>query len=70
MRLCILLRLAILLHRIRNHHCMPDLQLRVSGCQLRLLFPDQWLDDNPLAAADLAKEAQWLQRVNHQLEVA
>lgn len=70
LRLCILLRLAILLHRIRNHHCMPDLQLRVSGCQLRLLFPDQWLDDNPLAAADLAKEAQWLQRVNHQLEVA
>ncbi len=71
LRLCLVLRLAILLHRVRStEHCMPDLQLRASGTRLGVRFPDQWLENNPLAAADLAKEAQWLERVNHQLEFA
>lgn len=69
LRLCIILRLAILLHRIRGCH-LPDLSLRASGNTLKICFPEQWLEQNPLTAADLAKEAQWLERVNHQLDIA
>ncbi len=71
LRLCLVLRLAILLHRVRNtRHCIPDLELRACDHSLSICFPENWLEDNPLAAADLAKEAQWLQRVNHQLVFA
>lgn len=71
LRLCVVLRLAILLHRVRNtRHCIPDLELRASGNKLSIRFPAGWVEDNPLAAADLAKESQWLARVNHHLEVA
>ena len=65
-----MLRLAILLHRIRNDQCLPGLRLQVRDNHIGIRFPDAWLDNNPLAAADLAKEAQWLERVNLQLEFA
>lgn len=68
LRLCLVLRLAILLHRVRNtKHCIPDLELRACDNSLNIRFPENWLEDNPLAAADLTKEAQWLKRVSHQL---
>lgn len=68
-RLCVLLRLAILLYRIRGEHCVPCLELRANEQALSIRFPDQWLESNPLAAADFAKETQWLQRIDFQLEV-
>lgn len=70
LRLCVVLRLAILLHRIRNDQCLPGLRVQVRDNHIGIRFPDAWLDNNPLAAADLAKEAQWLERVNLQLEFA
>ena len=70
LRLCVVLRLAILLHRIRNDQYLPALRLQVRNTHISICFPDAWLDNNPLAAADLAKEAQWLERVNLQLEFA
>ncbi len=70
LRLCTLLRLAILLLRVRDQESPPDLKLTVQERTIRLRFPADWLDENPLAEADLSKEAQWLKRVSYQLKFA
>lgn len=69
LRLCIILRVAILLHRIRGMQSVPDLQLSAQDSSLHIQFPPGWLDNNPLTAADFAKEAQWLARVEFQLHI-
>lgn len=60
--LCVLLRLAILLQPIKDSQTPPELQLSAQTNQLTLIFPNHWLVNNPLAAASLQQEAQWLQR--------
>jgi exopolyphosphatase/guanosine-5'-triphosphate,3'-diphosphate pyrophosphatase len=37
---------------------------------LELRFPDAWLDDNPLTAADLEQERQWLRARGFELRFA
>jgi exopolyphosphatase/guanosine-5'-triphosphate,3'-diphosphate pyrophosphatase len=60
-RLCVLLRLAVLLQRARTDEPLPDLELHVEDERtLRLTFPDGWLEDAPLTEADLAQEADYL----------
>ncbi|MGR8929815.1 MAG: exopolyphosphatase [Gammaproteobacteria bacterium] len=57
--MCIVFRLAILLHR--NRHTMrPDFEISISGKTIRLRFPDQWLEQAPLTQADLKQEVQYL----------
>jgi exopolyphosphatase/guanosine-5'-triphosphate,3'-diphosphate pyrophosphatase len=68
-RLCVLLRFAILFHHIRGCQEMPDVQLLASQDRLELRFPPGWLDANPLTQADFEQEAQWLKRVDIQLSV-
>ncbi|MDE2088959.1 MAG: exopolyphosphatase [Gammaproteobacteria bacterium] len=60
-RLCVLLRLAVLLHRIRRDAAQPPLTLTATGKGLRLRFPSGWLARHPLTRADLAQEAEYLQ---------
>jgi exopolyphosphatase/guanosine-5'-triphosphate,3'-diphosphate pyrophosphatase len=59
-RLCVLLRLAVVLHRSRVDFELPNMQLEADGDTLRLHFPDDWLDAHPLTAADLEVEADYL----------
>lgn len=59
-RLCILLRLAVVLHRSRVDYELPSMKLEADGDTLRLRFPDEWLDAHPLTAADLDVEADYL----------
>ncbi|MEX6500884.1 exopolyphosphatase [Pseudomonas zhanjiangensis] len=63
MRLCVLLRFAILFHHIRGGQEMPRVRLQASEQQLQLHFPDGWLEANPLTQADFAQEAEWLKRI-------
>ena len=70
MRLCVLLRFAILLHHIRGTQNMPEVQLRASDNSLAIRFPDGWLAANPLTQADFEAEAQWLKRIDIALSVA
>jgi exopolyphosphatase/guanosine-5'-triphosphate,3'-diphosphate pyrophosphatase len=68
-RLCVLLRFAILFHHIRGTQEMPQVALKANGDSLDVLFPEHWLDDNQLTQADFALEAEWLTRVGIVLNV-
>jgi exopolyphosphatase/guanosine-5'-triphosphate,3'-diphosphate pyrophosphatase len=71
-RLCILLRLAVLLHRGRSPDRDADpslrgagerLALHVDGDRLSLGFPDDWLSQHPLNRLELEQEAELLRVV-------
>ncbi|HPF57450.1 MAG TPA: exopolyphosphatase [Candidatus Competibacteraceae bacterium] len=66
-RLCVLLRLAVVLHRGRSRHALPMLSLQVNRQQLALRFPEGWLDANPLTQADLDAEARYLKKAGFRL---
>ncbi|HZJ92023.1 MAG TPA: exopolyphosphatase [Thiopseudomonas sp.] len=70
LRLCILLRFAILLHHIRGTQAVPDLQLTAKDNSLHICFPQDWLDNNPLTLADFNKEAGWLLRIGFTLDAS
>jgi exopolyphosphatase/guanosine-5'-triphosphate,3'-diphosphate pyrophosphatase len=67
--LTVLLRLAVLLHRARAARALPPIELRARGRSLEVAFPKGWLADNPLTAADLEQEAQYLQAAGFRLRV-
>lgn len=69
-RLCVLLRLAVLLHRGRSEQALPELQLSASGRTLHLRFPPDWLEQHPLTQADLTSEAGALWMAGYQLDYA
>lgn len=58
--LCVLLRLAVLLHRSRGDSELPLIDLTVNGDQIELQFPAGWLEHHPLTLADLEHEAEYL----------
>ncbi|MCU9946465.1 exopolyphosphatase [Pseudomonas sp. PDM13] len=69
-RLCVLLRFAILFHHIRTSHETPAVQLKVGPQSLAVQFPDDWLAANPLTQADFEQEAEWLKRIDFSLQVS
>lgn len=68
-RLCVLLRLAVVLHRGRSSEPLPALGLRVEQQRLMLTFPAGWLDAHPLTRADLELEATELHRAGFALSI-
>jgi len=69
-RLIVLLRLAVLLNRTRSPSDLPPMALQVGKDSLELRFPSGWLDVNPLTAADLEQERDWLRARGLELRVA
>ena len=69
LRLCVLLRLALLLHRTRDVELLPRIGLHAHPHGLRMTLPASWLDEHPLTQADLAAEAEALSVVDLRLEV-
>lgn len=67
LRLCIVLRFAILFHHIRGIQDMPEVEFAVEARRLEVIFPEGWLDANSLTRADIDTEAQWLTRVGYTL---
>lgn len=67
MRLAILLRLAVLLNRSRSREPHPGIQLEADDQELRLTFPEGWLEDNPLTVADLERETAYLEVADYRL---
>jgi exopolyphosphatase/guanosine-5'-triphosphate,3'-diphosphate pyrophosphatase len=70
LRLCVLLRFAILFHHIRGTSAMPAVTLEADGNSLSLQFPKGWLEANPLTQADFEQEAEWLKRIDFVLKVS
>ncbi|MBU3055009.1 exopolyphosphatase [Pseudomonas indica] len=68
-RLCVLLRFAILFHHIRGTQEMPQVQLKAGPQSLDIQFPEGWLAANPLTQADFEQEAEWLKRIDFTLSV-
>ena len=69
LRLCVLLRFAILFHHIRGNQQMPKVVLKAGDASLDVAFPEGWLEQNQLTQADFANEAEWLARVGFVLSV-
>jgi len=67
-RLCVLLRLAVLLHRGRTADQVPDIELNLSGKNIKLQFPDAWLSQHMLTQADLVREQGHLKKAGFTLE--
>lgn len=68
LRLCVLLRLAVLLHRGRTDEQVPDVAIQVDGAKVALVFPDGWLEQRSLTRADLQKEAGYLEDAGFSLD--
>jgi exopolyphosphatase/guanosine-5'-triphosphate,3'-diphosphate pyrophosphatase len=66
-RLCVLLRLAVLFHRGRTDEQVPDVVLKVGKSFIEVNFPYGWLDQHPLTQADLGKEYDYLKEANIKL---
>lgn len=69
MRLCVVLRFAILFHHIRDTQQAPQMQLQAGHNTLDVTFPEGWLESHPLTQADFAQEAEWLKRIDFTLSV-
>jgi len=69
-RLCVLLRLAVVLHRGRSSEPLPPIALSVNRQRIRLAFPRGWLVRHPLTRADLQLEAALLAKAGFHLRLA
>ena len=67
LRLAMLLRLAVLLNRSRNHPDVPPIALEVGAQSIDLSFDTAWLEANPLTVADLEREGGFLAQVDYTL---
>jgi exopolyphosphatase/guanosine-5'-triphosphate,3'-diphosphate pyrophosphatase len=67
-RLGMLLRLAVLLHRERSRLLLPEFSILPLPEGLKLIFPRGWLAQHPLTQADLEQEREFLKVTKLQLE--
>jgi exopolyphosphatase/guanosine-5'-triphosphate,3'-diphosphate pyrophosphatase len=65
--MCLLLRIAVLLHRGRTNQSIPDIDITVSNKNINLHFPEGWLDNNSMTLADLIKEINYLDAAGYKL---
>ncbi len=70
LRLCAILRLAVLLHHSRSREAPPLLRLRSDGIVFELQFPRGWLDAHPLSRADFALEADVFAAIDLKLAIS
>jgi exopolyphosphatase/guanosine-5'-triphosphate,3'-diphosphate pyrophosphatase len=69
LRLCLLLRIAVRLHRTRSPKPLPGFRARATSDGLELRFPATWLDRHPLSSADLEEEDSLLSDCGIRLRV-
>lgn len=68
-RLCVILRLAVLLHRGRSSTTTPFPMLNPDGEDLRIGFPDGWLEGHPQTQLELEQEAERLLVADIRLQI-
>jgi len=69
MRLCVLLRLAVVLHRSRSARRLPHVQLKAAGKSVTLSLPKAWAARQPLTCADLKEEVACLKSAGIRLRL-
>ena len=60
-KLCVLLRISVVLHRGRSELALPPFDVRAEDDIIRLSFPRNWISQHPLTQLDLEQEAEYLQ---------
>lgn len=65
--MCILLRIAVLLHRGRTDQPIPDIDITINNKTIKLNFPAGWLDEHGMTLADLIKEINYLDTAGYKL---
>jgi len=65
--LAILLRLAVNLNHSRPDEANLNAKIKVDGLQIKLSFPKDWLEENPLTLADLEAEQAYLSAYGYKL---
>ncbi len=68
-RLSVLLRIAVVLHRNRLTRPLPHIAIDALNDRVSLRFPETWLADHPLTQLDLAQEARYLTSISIELEI-
>lgn len=66
--MCILLRIAVTLHRSRLDNLLPEFEIKMKENLIKLKFPEFWLDSAPLTVADLKMEADYLKACGFKLK--
>ncbi|VAW52652.1 Exopolyphosphatase [hydrothermal vent metagenome] len=66
-QMCVLLRIAVLLHRGRTDLPLPEININVQDKNINLCFPKNWLDENRMTLADLIKEINHLDNAGYKL---
>ena len=69
-RLCLLLRLSVLLHHSRSREPLPAIKLATDGQAFSLRCPRGWLDTHPLTQADLLEEQGYFEAMGLSLDYA
>jgi len=69
-RLCVLLRLGVILNRSRDDVRLPALSLQVDDKDMQLTFPEGWFPQHPLTEADLEQEQDYLKHIDINLSVS
>ncbi len=67
LKLSLLLRLAVLLNRSRANGPLSPVRVKAGKDYLQLSFPEDWLEQNPLTAADLERERGYLRKIGFNL---
>jgi exopolyphosphatase/guanosine-5'-triphosphate,3'-diphosphate pyrophosphatase len=67
-RLCVLLRLATILHRSRAPDPSPRPEVAARDGAVHLVFPARWLSQHPLTHDDLRQEQAFLKAAGHRLQ--
>lgn len=65
--MCVLLRIAVLLHRGRTDEEVPQIKITVRNKKIHLSFPAGWLNDHSMTFADLTKETNYLNAAGYKL---
>ena len=68
-RLCILLRLAVLLQHARSQEPTPPMRLKAGKRDLEITLQKGWLESRPLTRADLDNEREYLSKLDYNLTV-
>jgi len=69
MKLAIILRLSVILHRNRTNTQIPELKIKPGKNSLKISFPDDWLDMHALTYADLKQEKELLNSAGFKLKL-
>lgn len=68
-RLCVLLRLSVILHRSRSGVGIPAFTLKANGKKLSLSFAEGVLANHPLTQADIEQEIDYLKNADIKLSI-